>query len=1105
MKKLLIAILILLTFAANAVTRYVSTTGTNSGAGGIGSPWLTLSYACANSSNGDIIHINAGTFVETSQCVLPVGVSIEGTDSTSTIIRSTLTALYTPIILLSSTQGTNGNQHVSNLRMEGQMTTTWALFVSGRSNVKLFNLSINDFFDRGIIITGAYNTALTTYATGNELYNSSITNCATNNGTGYGCLMIGGQDGLLVHHNTITQQGRPDGQNGWPIKYMDEGHYKNMKIYNNNFNKNPQSGAMNYVDWPFVTELFNLEGGNEIYNNTCIGGGIDLVFMHKGASTYSVWVHDNDIKMLTPNTAAMQNGVTCENEVPAYAPDLPITIEIKDVIVERNIFTNLTNSVYFTPRNGTIVDNIIIRNNLMINASGLTMSGSVVNLGENGGNITYSNASIINNTAIINPAQPMYIGISLPSAWTSGSITNIDIKNNTISGSNAASVLCQNNTIPISNLNISNNNFYNNNVDIDLRSGQSTPGYVAANNIHITPTFGSNYTLLLGSPLIDAGINVGIAYSGSAPDIGYAEYIVGGNVAPSANAGADRTITLPKDSVHITGSGSDVDGTITGYLWTKISGPNTPTLVGTATTNLTITGMIEGTYVYQLRVTDDSATNNTGIDQMTIIVQPIAGNAPPVANAGSDYSLTYSTNAKIITGSATDADGTVVSYAWHKLSGGAYTSLDSTSAIFKPENMSVGTYQFQLIATDDLGSLGKDTMQVIIAAHTGGVDAYAGIDKTINTSSTTLYGAASGGAASSNFNTLNPADKSSNIILSNGNLRMTSTAATDRSGVRGTLGVSSGKWVWKVVCTTIGSGAIGVGNSSASLTNSGSFMFDTNGWGYIPGAGFKSHNGVYTGTSSTGEGNGATILVYLDMTNGASNAGTLRVVIDGNDLGILYSDIGGTVYPISSSMNDATSVFDFDFGQTTWTHDAGYTEGPFTAGSGGSTVSALQWTKLTGGGASITTATTAVTNITGLSTGTYTFELRATDNLANVARDTMTLTVNSGNISPTANAGIDTTIVLPVTSLTVTGSGSDADGTIVSKVWTQTSGTTATITNGTTYSPTFSNMLTTGIRVFRLTVTDNEGATGYDERTVTVNPTPTISTRRRYKLFRRRG
>jgi hypothetical protein len=47
------------------------------------------------------------------------------------------------------------------------------------------------------------------------------------------------------------------------------------------------------------------------------------------------------------------------------------------------------------------------------------------------------------------------------------------------------------------------------------------------------------------------------------------------NHPPVANTGNDTTIMLPGNTVNLNGSLSfDPDNNITGYLWTKISGPS---------------------------------------------------------------------------------------------------------------------------------------------------------------------------------------------------------------------------------------------------------------------------------------------------------------------------------------------------------------------------------------------------------------------------------------------------------------------------------------------------------------------------------------------------
>lgn len=129
--------------------------------------------------------------------------------------------------------------------------------------------------------------------------------------------------------------------------------------------------------------------------------------------------------------------------------------------------------------------------------------------------------------------------------------------------------------------------------------------------------------LVEGSDLINAGTNVGLPFNGAAPDMGAFE--TGGNLAPSANAGSNQSITLPTSQVSLSGSGTDVDGSISSYAWTKISGTG-GTITSPSSQNTTVTGLSEGSYTFRLTVTDNNGA--TGTDDMTVTVNaaPAPGN-----------------------------------------------------------------------------------------------------------------------------------------------------------------------------------------------------------------------------------------------------------------------------------------------------------------------------------------------------------------------------------------------------------------------------------------------------------------------------------------------
>ena len=71
-----------------------------------------------------------------------------------------------------------------------------------------------------------------------------------------------------------------------------------------------------------------------------------------------------------------------------------------------------------------------------------------------------------------------------------------------------------------------------------------------------------------------------------------------------------------------------------------------------------------------------------------------------------------------------------------------------------------------------------------------------------------------------------------------------------------------------------------------------------------------------------------------------------------------------------------------------------------TAVASSGSITGYQWIKVTGGAATITSATSASTTITGLVAGVYTFSVTATQTNGLTATDTVQITVNAANSQP---------------------------------------------------------------------------------------------------------
>ena len=524
MKKILIAIFISVTLAANATTYFLGPNGNDaSGNGSINAPWKTLAFACSKAiSSGDIIHVNAGTYPETSQSKLAAGVSIEGEGVNSLITSNIATEYMYTILLQSGSEGTNGNQHISNIKMNGSSSAFAAIGINARSNVKIYNCTFENFFAQGVMFnggTGYLSRAPGTFATGNEFHDNIITNCAryvAANNNGDGCVMIGGQNGLLIYNNTITQTARGAGLNGYCFKYYSEGYNKGVKIYNNILTTAPAAGSEPSNSWGFILESHNSLGGMELYGNTCKGAW-DLCGSSKGTYEFAWDIHDNTMGFDTQSPALDTEG------------DVGIRFEsnFERSNIYRNHFKNLSMAIYVSCSTGFTMKDLYIYSNLFenlgtnINGKGWALRFTPNPMSDLSNTVT--NWNIWNNVIIAGTSHSTAYGIQLPY----GNASNFSVRNNIIEGFDQGPV--QNGTSGSgSNVSIENNIFYNNGNSNAAAGSIAYTNYVNQNNLKVDPLFVSStdFHLQSSSPAIGKGIDVGLTtdYNGNSwknpPSIG---------------------------------------------------------------------------------------------------------------------------------------------------------------------------------------------------------------------------------------------------------------------------------------------------------------------------------------------------------------------------------------------------------------------------------------------------------------------------------------------------------------------------------------------------------------------------------------------------------
>jgi gliding motility-associated-like protein len=561
------------------------------------------------------------------------------------------------------------------------------------------------------------------------------------------------------------------------------------------------------------------------------------------------------------------------------------------------------------------------------------------------------------------------------------------------------------------------------------------------------------------------------------------------NQAPSVDAGASQSITLPTNTATLTAAATDPDGTIQTYAWTKVSGP-TATLGATNATALSLSNLLQGTYVFGITVTDNS--NATAYDEVIVAVSVTQGppNEVPLAIAGGNFSFSLPTNSINLYGSGFDADGSIVSYVWTKQSGGPATLTNVNTPTLSVASLESGQYEFRLTVTDDKG--GSDDDVAIVTVSTAGTNVFpvaeAGADQVVRLPQTSVLLDGSGTDDDGNitaFEWTEVSGAASTIVAS------TSASTTIN-------GLTEGSFMFRLMvtddkgATDINDVVIRVVSSTANVP---------------PVANAGPDKTIYLPTTTLTLTGTASDDGSIKSTTWAKLSGPSATLVDPGELDLDLMNLvqGDYTFQLSATDNNDATVFDIvrvtvlpanfvppivDAGpdkQITLPVNSITLTGTATTTNG--TIASTVWTKVIGGSVAMNGGNTLSLQCTDMVAGTYVFQLTATDDTNHDVTDNVQVVVLASppNKAPFVDAGGNQSIKLPTNSITLTGTATDEDGTIATLKWTEVAGpVAATLTNQSTSVLSVGGLIE-GSYIFRLTATDDKGATGTGDAMVFVD------------------
>jgi outer membrane autotransporter protein len=542
---------------------------------------------------------------------------------------------------------------------------------------------------------------------------------------------------------------------------------------------------------------------------------------------------------------------------------------------------------------------------------------------------------------------------------------------------------------------------------------------------------------------------------------------------PTAVAGPQEVVTVNAgagDAIDVTLDGSastDPDGTITSYQW--FEGENQIATGVSPEVNLSA-----GEHVLTLSVTDDDQLTDTDNVTYQILSDPTA--SADFDQVVIDTDSNGSQNVTFDGSNSSDPGGNIVSYEW----------LDSGETIATGERASadldVGSHSITLRVTDSDGATNEDQGDVVVLPGPNASFADAGPDQNVmdadnnGSQAVQLDGTGSidlGDQYDVSYEWYEQDDRvatgvSPTVDLSVGTHTLSLRVSIDDHGVdedQVTITVSS---------PTVGSEPVANAGQDQTLT-------DTDGDGNeqvtLDASGSTDDDGTITSYQwFENEAEIATGQAPTVTLSAGEHTLTLRVTDNDN-----FTDEDQVSITVAALTNAPTANAGQDLTLMDTNGDGSEEVSLDASGSsdGDGNIVSYQWLE------GDTEVATGVTPTFTLGLGAHNLTLRVTDNDNLVGEDQVVVTVVNDTTTPTANAGVDQTLIDEdgdgSESVSLDGTGSiDPDGSIVTYQWLEGDQEIAT---GATTSVT----LNVGEHTLTLRVTDDAGLTHEDQVLVNIH------------------